>query len=532
MEKNLVLIGWGRPEYPAAGAAALDGLRGHADVFGTSRSKLSQALSDRAMNYDATYVIGVGITKNLRETVEALKRLREAGKKVYWISRMNLEEAEPMLREEFGSSLGFAEVFVRKQDNNLVAVVGNYFKDEAAQKYYKFCTPVVKKEERSETNVVAVFQRLFRAAGYYHREIHDDGLYGKVVKKLWETQKLEVLREDKALMKQLEFFDKYGDDEIVGDHPTTKALIERIVKIAPCDSANVLILGETGTGKELIAKQIHRRSPRASGPLVVDNCACMDGDLINTRLFGHEKGAFTDAKEMHRGLIEQANGGTLFLDEIGELPLEAQAKLLRALDSHKVAREGGDIANQIDVDFRLVAATNRDLVRRVAEGKFREDLLQRIATVIIHTTPLRERREDIVKIAKYRWPKITRRPEAKLSRAQNEALMSYDYPGNVRELNNLLERANALGEEDFSVLIAEQSDMMRVLVEARKQAAPPASEPSVGEEPSFAALPEKRDELLRLHARYLYGKYRKFNVAAEKAGVTINTFKGYFGKSE
>jgi two-component system response regulator HydG len=212
----------------------------------------------------------------------------------------------------------------------------------------------------------------------------------------------------------------------------------------------VLILGETGTGKELVAQAIHANSPRASRPLVAFNCAAFNETLIESELFGHERGAFSGAITLKRGLFEQAHGGTLFLDEIGELNLQLQAKLLRVLESREIRRLGGEKA--IPVDFRFITATHRDLRDAVKAAAFRQDLYYRLDVLPIHIPPLRERRRDILPLAEHFLAqfrlKTSRQIEGFAGPAQ-EYLLRYDWPGNVRELRNAIERAVIAGASTF-----------------------------------------------------------------------------------
>lgn len=221
----------------------------------------------------------------------------------------------------------------------------------------------------------------------------------------------------------------------------TFALLE---KVAPHDAA-VLIHGETGTGKELVARALHELSGRSKGPLVALNCAAIPQNLIESELFGHEKGAFTGADRQHRGVFEQADKGTLFLDEVGELPLDLQAKLLRVLETRTLRRVGG--RGDLAVDVRVVAATHRDLVEHVREGKFREDLLHRLYVIALKLPPLRQRRSDIPFLARHLSQLLS--PTGKpvpLSAAAEQKLKRHPFPGNVRELRNVLQRALILGD--------------------------------------------------------------------------------------
>ena len=235
---------------------------------------------------------------------------------------------------------------------------------------------------------------------------------------------------------------------IVGDSREITRCLEEAAKAAATDSA-VLISGETGTGKELFAKAIHENSNRAKGNFIIIDCGALPETLVESVLFGHEKGAFTGATEARKGLIAQAEGGTLFMDEIGEIPPAIQKKLLRALQEHRLRPVGGK--QEIDVNFRLVAATNRNLEEMAQQGTFRSDLLFRIRGIEIRLPPLRERREDIREIAYAKILKLCKsyRMDAKgLSSAFLEILEQYDWPGNVRELMNVLEHALSNAGQD------------------------------------------------------------------------------------
>ena len=228
--------------------------------------------------------------------------------------------------------------------------------------------------------------------------------------------------------------------EIVGKTPVMRALMEKIEKVA-ATPARVLITGDNGTGKELVARALHRMSPRATKPFVEVNCAAIPGELIESELFGHMKGSFTGAISDRAGKFEQANKGTLFLDEIGDMSLAAQAKVLRVLQDNVITRIGG--AKPISVDVRVIAATNKTLENEIAAGKFREDLYYRLNVVPIHVPPIRERREDIPTLAQYFAATLSARegiPPRTFTQDALERLSSLDWPGNVRELRNTVER--------------------------------------------------------------------------------------------
>ncbi len=258
--------------------------------------------------------------------------------------------------------------------------------------------------------------------------------------------------------------------ELVGESEAIEEVRELIRKVAPTD-ARVLISGESGTGKELTASAIHGLSERRRGPFVRVNSAAIPRDLVESEMFGHEKGAFTGATERRRGRFELADGGTLFLDEVADLGAGAQAKLLRALESGEIERLGG--SEPIEVDVRVVAATNRDLRTLVDEGRFREDLLFRLEVVPIHIPPLREHEEDIPLLVSHAQERLRARtglPPATFTDDAVEALARYRWPGNVRELLNIVERLTIL-HRDRPV---EVGDVVAVLPEARTGAGAPS----------------------------------------------------------
>ena len=235
--------------------------------------------------------------------------------------------------------------------------------------------------------------------------------------------------------------------DLVGDSDAMRQVYARIRKVAASD-CTVLITGETGTGKELAARAIHQNSPRARRPFVAINCAALTESLLESELFGHERGAFTGAASLKKGKLEVADGGTVFLDEVGELAPGLQSKLLRALQHHEFERVGG--TRVIKIDVRVVAATNRDLAADVAAGAFRQDLWYRLNVVCLAMPPLRERRADIPLLATYFIAKYARRGRAvSLSPDAIAILSAHDWPGNVRELENAIERAVVLGTSDW-----------------------------------------------------------------------------------
>ena len=240
---------------------------------------------------------------------------------------------------------------------------------------------------------------------------------------------------------QEEIKSDHNFEEIVGRSPALLAVLDKVSRVAPTD-ATVLITGETGTGKELIARAIHSHGRRAAKPLIKLNCAALPAGLVESELFGHEKGAFTGAIARRIGRFELADGGSLFLDEVGDLPLETQAKLLRVLQEREIERVGGGAA--LPVDVRIIAATNRDLLKAVHDQAFREDLYYRLSVFPIALPPLRDRAEDIPLIVRFLVDKFAARVGKRIdgvSRETMRRLVTYRWPGNVRELENVLERA-------------------------------------------------------------------------------------------
>ncbi len=284
---------------------------------------------------------------------------------------------------------------------------------------------------------------------------------------------------------ETEVRDRYSFDQIIGRSAAMQRIFQIIERVAPTNTT-VLVSGRTGTGKELVARAIHYNSPRASKPLVDINCGALPEQLVESELFGHQKGAFTGAAETKKGLFETAHGGTLFLDEVQALKPELQAKLLRALQERVIRRVGG--RENIEVDVRVIAATNQDITEAVRKGEFREDLYYRLNVVRIHLPDLRERREDIPLLIDHFLKRYAESNNQEPRHFSNEAmrlLMGYDWPGNVRELQNAVEHALAIS--DSSILTI--ADL------------PPDISGLAGRSPSYEPLTEARslEEVERRH---------------------------------
>ena len=260
------------------------------------------------------------------------------------------------------------------------------------------------------------------------------------------TEKQDLVTQTKVLKRKVSKV-----QEMVGESGPIKKIKDTIEKVAPTD-ARVLITGENGAGKELVARWIHEKSNRNTGPIVEVNCAAIPGELIESELFGHEKGSFTSAIKQRIGKFEQANGGTLFLDEIGDMSLSAQAKVLRALQEGKITRVGAD--KDINVDVRVIAATNKDLLKEVDDKNFRLDLYHRLGVIIIHVPSLNERREDVPHLVNYFLEMIADdygQPAKTVDKKAMEALQAYNWSGNIRELRNVVERLIILSGKTITV---------------------------------------------------------------------------------
>ena len=319
-----------------------------------------------------------------------------------------------------------------------------------------------------------------------------------------------------------------GLDNIVGQSPKMKAIFDLIQTIAP-QSSRVLITGESGTGKELVARAIHENSPRSSTTFITINCGAFPETLLESELFGYVKGAFTGANENRRGLFQAAHGGTLFLDEIGNMNLAMQVKLYRVLQEGKVRPLGS--TEEIDVDVRVIAATNRDLEKAIAAGEFREDLFYRLSVIPLHLPSLRERREDIPLLARHfleSFRKSMDKPIEAISPQAMSRLETYDWPGNVRELENTIERAVALesGAEISTTVLPDRISGASVAAVALPEEAASFAFPAEGidfegvmaetEKRYLRAALDKSDGVRTHAAELLKISYRSFRHLAKK----------------
>lgn len=265
------------------------------------------------------------------------------------------------------------------------------------------------------------------------------------VDKALETTKLR--REVRELRRHLQ--EQFGIDAIIGQHPSMLRLFETIKQVSRAGISTVFLRGETGTGKDLVARVVHHNSDRGASSFVNITCTALSESLLESELFGHERGAFTDAKLQKKGLLEIADGGTVFLDEVGDMPAALQAKLLRFLEERRFRRVGG--TKEISVDVRVIAATNRDLEKAIEQGQFRRDLMYRLNVVTIVLPPLRARGDDVRLLAQHfvaRFSKEFKKPVIRVEEDAYRMLREYSWPGNVRELRNVVERAVLLCKDD------------------------------------------------------------------------------------
>jgi len=334
-------------------------------------------------------------------------------------------------------------------------------------------------------------------------------------------QEIEAHRRSKATIRALVDEQRLDGTQLVGDSPALSRVRELVAQVAPTDST-VLIQGETGTGKELVARAVHAASARRDRPLIKLNCAALPRELVESELFGHEKGAFTGAVALRRGRFELADGGTLLLDEIGELPQEAQAKLLRVLQEREFERVGG--TRSLRTDVRIIAATNRDLGAQVAEGRFRADLYYRLNVFPIVIPPLRERREDIAALIEHFARQIARKlgtDLAGVAPAFVERARAGEWPGNIRELENIVERAMISSRAPWL-------DGREFLGPASTSAAPAA--PSEQDASAFETL----DDVERAHIRRVLEGSRWViegeHGAARILGLNPSTLRGRLRK--
>ena len=492
----LILTGWGWPDYVCAAAIACHHLP-QAGLWGASKKRLPdilQGLASEKTPHRRVIILGVGLTETPDCLAAALRALKNKRVVVEWISCAPPPDTlvEPLN--------GLLQMQVFPQATDIAQAVTELLGEPSgplAKRLRQFRDP--QRQAACEP-----WRLMLEAAMYAYRAFRDDTAYPRAIRRLLADEPENTWTvEDRNL---IELYRKYGHRQLDGTSAATKDLKRRIDAVAAHERARVLILGESGTGKETVAIQIHNKSVRRNEPFIAFNCASVAPELLESRFLGFEKGAFTGANERHKGVFEQADGGTLFLDEVGEMPLAAQGVLLRVLEGGRFTRIGE--REEVEVDVRVIAATNRDLPHMVRDGRFREDLFYRLSVVPIRVRPLRERPEDIAPIAGNYWMRLK---NGRLTDAQLTALQDYPWPGNVRELYNVLERAHVTGEKDFS----------RLLAEHRECAVPPPHDAESG-----AGYPEPLDDAVRVHVRRILSRHGgNVSRAAAALGITRTTLR-------
>ena len=496
--KTLILTGWGYMDYAYAAAVLLRKF-GKAEVKGMSQRRLPEYFADLAEKPEKEecqiIILGIGLDSDYQKLLSAIKKLHQKKTKLIFFSVLELPD--PAMGKELGPYVELKLSTDWEYDSLAEFVAASYRID---------CPDLIAgaDEKAKKNSDHENWHLLIRAAMHQYRLYQDDNAYPQAIKTL---AKGDIQHLTKAQEEMIKHYELYGNRELIGASKATADLWALIDKLGPQDNLRILIYGESGTGKETVANLLHFKSGRRNNPFVAFNCACLTPQLLESRLFGYEEGAFTGASKSHDGVFKQADTGTLFLDEVAELSSDAQAGLLRVLQEGRFCKLGGE--KDVKVDVRVVAATNKNLFKMVKDGEFREDLFYRLNAMQIYIPPLRERVEDIAKIADATWFKLK---NTKLKKWQIEILQKYEWPGNVRELNNVLERAVALEEEDFTRLIDEYRKFWNRDNEVE------------------ADIPENRDELLRWRAATLLKKYNdNISHTAKAMGISRNTLKEYIG---
>jgi DNA-binding NtrC family response regulator len=509
MSDTLIVSGWGVDM--ALGAAMAASLcESGAEIRVLSQRRLPEVVAEWAKEktprWKRILLIGVGLWNDVESLKESLKDLKDRQIEVVWIAVFHPE----------GMTKLPLTTAISPDANSLAEAVLAYFgQDKPPPAAYRI-KRLTEQSRLASAGEDAAWVSLLMAAASRYRRFQDDKTMPEVIRLLASGKSMGA--NHKAIIEEHR---QFGSRELLGESAIVQELWEKTSSLGQEGKCRVLITGETGVGKETVAYLIHGHSPRASEPFIVFNCADLSPQLLESRLFGHEKGAFTGATQDHNGLFEQVKHGTLFLDEVGELSPGIQAGLLRVLQEGRFRRLGG--STEIETDARIIAATHRNLPQMVREGKFRADLFYRLNVVPIHVPPLREHKKDIAKIAN---SFLRGRQVPMLTQAQIKILESYDWPGNVRELFNLLERAIALKTTDYQ----------RLLDEHRRALEPiPAAESQKSQSQLSAANESASDEALHnavlRHIQAVYERYGRNKAQTARAlGITVNTLKTHLKK--
>jgi DNA-binding NtrC family response regulator len=434
--KILILTGWDSDGYVYAHSAALAlGAFPDADVRGVSKARLPQTLA-AAQGYARVLILGVSLGGDPQHLARSVRTLVRKGVTLSWISALQPPAS--------------VDAATRK-------TLSPFVRDVSLQEAVCLCLGV--KDDLAKSVKVNIL--LLDAAGYAHRNLDDDSVFGAAVRHVARGEGSQAWSADEQAL--VRSYGALSNAPLTGRSSVMSEVRRLIRQVARHPDVRVLILGESGTGKEAAALMLHHLSARRDNEFVPLNCAGSNLQLLEDAFRGHEKGAFTGATEARSGIFERADGGTLFLDEVGDLPLDIQAMLLRILQEGRVTRLGGDGrkgGGERRVNVRVIAATNRDIRQMVREGRFREDLFYRLSAIALRMPALREHPDDIPALARDFWGRGRRDGWRSLSKAQMDVLAGYGYPGNVRELANLLDRAYALDERDFGKLLVGYRDAL------------------------------------------------------------------------
>ena len=499
---TLIVSGLGTlDEYLFATAIALR-VRPCAEIAFSSRSALPDVLQERAGGaFGEVLLLGVGLSAEAGRLLAALEAFRRHGARIVWISVAGFAVPPAFAAAQF--PLDVRECAVETLPDAVAASLGGHVEDLLAA-YRDSGRSGTAKAWRER--LAAVEWNFANTRDFHSLESFARDLADRVSPAQW----------DGASRRLVENYLQFGYRRLETSSPAMRRLRKDIGRVARSGAMRVLVTGESGVGKETVAQQIHVQSGRR-GPFLAFNCATVAKELLESRLFGHARGAFTGAVDSRPGLFREADGGTLFLDEIGELPVELQGVLLRALQEGRIQPVGEP--HETKVDVRVVTATNRDLAALVHEGRFRADLYWRLSAVEIHVPPLRERAEDFRPIAQALWrafaPKRKPLPPATL-----EMLASWSWPGNVRQLGNVLERAALFEDRSMEDLLAEEKARSAALSDA------PPSPPTP---PAGADAP--LDVVIRAHVRAVWERHgRNVSVAARILGISRNTLRAKLGE--
>jgi transcriptional regulator with GAF, ATPase, and Fis domain len=498
MSDTLIVSGWSVDmALGAAMAAAL--VEAGPEIVALSQRRLPEVFAEwaeeKSPRWKRILIIGLGLWNDIDSFKRSLKVLRGKGVAVIWIAVFQ-PESVPKLP---------LTTAVFTETDTLAEAVSAYLGQEKPAPAAKRIMRLAEQPRKTLPGEDAAWISLLMAASSLYRRFQNEEAMPEAIRLLASGRTMDMRHK-----KMIDEHRQFGSRELLGVSPVVQELWEKTRILGQEGKCRVLITGETGVGKETVAYLIHGHSPRASEPFVFFNCADLSPQLLEGRLFGYEKGAFTGATQAHVGLFEQANHGTLFLDEVGELSPEIQAGLLRVLQEGRFRRLGGTA--EIETDVRIIAATNRNLAEMVRGGKFRADLFYRLNVVPIHVPPLREHKEDIAKIAN---TFLLARQAPMLTSAQLKALQDYDWPGNVRELFNILERAIALRDADFQKLVAGQKLLLQAM------------------EPVSSSQNETMDAICRHHCKLVLARHGG-NLAktATTLNIARNTLKKYLRDGE